>query len=52
MVKKDEFDNAIESLRGETEAIRTSISDMKNDVIQTLREENINLKNTIKTLET
>ena len=52
MVKKDEFDNAIESLREETEAIRTSISDMKNDVIQTLREENINLKNTIKTLET
>ena len=52
MVKKDEFDNAIKSLRGETATVRTSISDMKNDVIQTWREENINLKNGIKTLET
>ena len=45
MVKEDEFDNAIESLRGEIAAIRTSLSDMKNDVIQALREENISLKN-------
>ena len=29
MVKKDEFDNAIESLRVEIAAIRTSISDKK-----------------------
>ena len=51
MVKKDEFDNAIESLRGEIAAIRTSLSDMKNDVMQALREENVSLKNTIETLE-
>lgn len=41
MVKRDKFDSAIES----------SLSDIKNDVIQALREENINLKNRIKTLE-
>ena len=51
MVKKDEFDNAIESLRGEIAAIRTSLSDMKNDVMEALREENVSLKNTIETLE-
>ena len=51
MVKKDEFDSAIESLRGEIAAIRMSLSDMKNDVIQALLEENISLKNRIKTLE-
>ena len=45
MVKEDEFDNAIESLRGKIAAIRTSLSDIKNDVIQALREENISLKN-------
>ena len=50
MVKKDEFDNAIESLRVEIAAIRTSISDMENDLIQVLREENISLKNRIKRL--
>ena len=51
MVKKDEFDNAIQSLRGEIAAIRTGPSDIKNNVIQALREENISLKNRIKTLE-
>ena len=51
MVKKDEFDNAIESLRGEIAAIRTSLPDMKNDIIGALREENISLKNRIKTPE-
>ena len=50
MVKKDEFDNSFESHRGQIAAIRTSLSDMKNDVIQALREENISLKNRIKTL--
>ena len=48
MVEKDEFDNAIESLRREIAAIRTSLYDMKNGVIQALREENISLKNRIK----
>ena len=51
MVKKDEFDSATESLRGEIAAIRTSLSYMKNDVIQALREENISLKKRFKTLE-
>ena len=51
MVKKDEFDSATESLRGEIAAIRTSLSYMKNDVIQALREENISLKKRLKTLE-
>ena len=51
MVNKDEFDNTFESHRGEIATIRTSLSDMKNDVIQALREENISLKNRIKTLE-
>ena len=52
MLKKDEFDNAIELLKEEIAAIRTSLSDMKNDAIQALREENISLKNRIKRLET
>ena len=52
MLKKDEFDNAIELLKEEIVAIRTSLSDMKNDAIQALREENISLKNRIKRLET
>ena len=43
MVKRDEFDNAIESLKEEIAAIRTSLSDMTSDVIQALREENISL---------
>ena len=47
MAKKDEFDNAIESLRVEIAAIRTSLSDMKNDIIQASGEENISLKNRI-----
>ena len=51
VVKKDEFDSAIELLRGETVTIRTSLSDMKNDLIQALREENISLKNRIKTID-
>ena len=51
MVKKDELDHVTESLRGEIAAIRTSLSYMKNEVIQALREENISLKNRIKTLE-
>ena len=41
MVKKDELDSTIESLRGE---IGTSLFLMKNYVIQVLREENISLK--------
>ena len=51
MVEKDEFDNAIESLRREIAPIRTSLYDMKNGVIQALREENISLKNRIKRLK-
>ena len=52
MIKKDEFDSLIESLRGEIAAIRTSLFHMKNAVIlQALREENINLKNRIKIFE-
>ena len=46
MAKNDEHDSATESLRGEI-AANTSFSDMKNDVIQALREENISLKNRI-----
>ena len=51
MVKKDEFDSTIDSLRGGIAAIRTSLSDMKNDVIQVLREEHLKLKNRMKTLK-
>ena len=47
MVKKDEFDSAIESLRG----VRISLSDMKSEVMQVLREKNISLKSRIKTPE-
>ena len=52
MLKKDDFDNVIELLKEEIAAIRTSLSDMKNDAIQALREENISLKNRIKRFET
>ena len=45
MVKNDEFDSAIKYHRGEIAVIRVGLSDMKNDVIQALREENISLKN-------
>ena len=45
MVKNDEFDSAIKYHRGEIAVIRVRLSDMKNDVIQALREENISLKN-------
>ena len=51
MVQKDEFDDIVESLRREIAVIRTRLSDMKIDVIRALREENIRLKNRIKTLE-
>ena len=51
MVEKDKFDSTIESLRGEIVAIKTSLFDMENDLIQTLREKNIGLKNSMKTLE-
>ena len=50
MIEKNEFDNAIESLRGEIAAIRERLPNIKNDLIQALREENISLKNRIKTL--
>ena len=50
MIEKNEFDNAIESLRGEIAAIRKRLSNIKNNLIQALREENISLKNRIKTL--
>ena len=51
MVQKDKFDDAVESLRREIAVIRARLSDMKIDVIRALREENIHLKNRIKTLE-
>ena len=51
MVQKDEFDNAVESLREEIAVIETRLSNMKIDVIRALCEENIRLKNIIKTLE-
>ena len=51
MFKKSELDSAIESLREEIAAIRTSLSDLKNDVIEPLHEENISLKNRVKTLD-
>ena len=51
MVQKDEFDDAVESLRREIAVIRTRLSDMKIVVILCLREENIRLKNRIETLE-
>ena len=51
MFKKSELDSAIESLREEIAAIRTSLSDLKNDVIEALHEENISLKNRVKTLD-
>ena len=38
MVEKDEFDRTTESLKGETAAVKTSFFDMKNNVIQALRE--------------
>ena len=38
MVKKDEFDSAIESLREEIAAITTRLSDMNNNIMQALRE--------------
>ena len=46
MVKKDQFNDAIESLRGKSASIRSSLSNMKNNVIQALREENMSLKKT------
>ena len=51
MIKKSELDSAIESLREEIAAIRTSLSDLKNDAIEALHEENISLKNRVKTLD-
>ena len=51
MVQKDEFDDAVESLRREIAVIRTRLSDMKIVVIRCLRKENIRLKNRIETLE-
>ena len=51
MVQKDEFDDAVESLRREIAVIRTRLSDMKIVLIRCLREENIRLKNRIETLE-
>ena len=50
MFKKSELDSAIESLREEIAAIRTSLSDLNNDIIEALHEENISLKNRVKTL--
>ena len=50
MFKKSELDSAIESLREEIVAIRTSLSDLNNDIIEALHEENISLKNRVKTL--
>ena len=44
MVKKDGFDSATGSLWGKIATIRTTLSDMKNDLIQVLREENVSLK--------
>ena len=41
MVKNDEFDNAIESLRVEIAAIRTSISDKKNTKMENLINDNL-----------
>ena len=38
MLKKGEFDKAIESLQEKNAAIRTKLSDMKNDLIQGLLE--------------
>ena len=50
MIKRNELESAIESLRGEIEAIRTSPSDRNNIVMQALREENISLKTELKYL--
>ena len=50
MFKKSEVDSAIESLREEIAAIRASLSNLNNDVIEALHEENISLKNRVKTL--
>lgn len=50
MFKKSELDSAIESLREEIAAIRASLSNLNNDVIEALHEENISLKNRVKTL--
>ena len=38
MVEKDEFDSTTESLKGKTAAVKTSFSNMKNNIIQALRE--------------
>ena len=51
MLKNDEFDKAIEYLQEKNAAIRTKLSDMKNDLIQGLLEENIRLTKRIETLE-
>lgn len=51
MLKKDKFDKAIESLQEKNAAIRMKLSDMKNDLIQSLLEENIRLTKRIETLE-
>ena len=40
--------SAIELLTGEITGIRASLSDMKNDIMQALREGNIRLKSRIK----
>ena len=50
MFKKSELDSAIESLREEIAAIRASLSNLNNDVIEALHEENVSLKNRVKTL--
>ena len=52
MVKIDEFDSTIESMREEITAITTRFSATKNDAILALREENITLKNRINILQT
>ena len=50
MFKKSELDSAVESLREEIAAIRAILSNLNNDVIEALHEENISLKNRVKTL--
>lgn len=51
MVKNNKFDSATESPRRKFWQSGTSLSDIKNNIIQALHEENISLKNGIETLK-
>jgi len=50
MVKKEEFEQAIASLKDEISELKSAIYDMKTDVVGALMKENADLKNQVKKL--